>query len=106
MTQGDPRTEGTITVRLEWDDPSNLTVMAMNRFNIGADPITGGIVITFGHVAPPLLLGAPDEQAQLASEIEYLPIRPLASFALPQELATELGDAIRAGFTDGEAAGE
>ena len=86
----------TVEVRLEWGDDGALVAVAVNRFHLGFDPVTGGIAVTFGYVALPMMMGTPDDQAKAISAMEFVTVRPLGRFVLPQKIAAELAAALRA----------
>lgn len=39
-------------------------------------------VVSFGMVSPPVLLGTPEERAEQARAIDYVPVRPVARLGL------------------------
>ncbi len=51
--------------------------------------------LTVGAVAPPLLIGTPEEQAEQASKLESVPVTVLARFVLSAKHMRELQDLIK-----------
>jgi hypothetical protein len=72
--------------------------MAANQF---VSQVTGTgapdeIIITIGHVSPPVIIGSAEEQRQLAAAIQSLKIRPLLRVSLTRQRLGELADVIAA----------
>ncbi len=78
-----------IELPLSWVCLDEHPVLLANQFLIQM----GGreeFVLSLGQLVPPPLVGTPDEQAEQASEISFVPVRPLARVNLTRTRLVEL----------------
>ncbi|MGH9043062.1 MAG: hypothetical protein ACRDZ3_22850 [Acidimicrobiia bacterium] len=67
-------------VPLVWLGFEESTVNLANQFVSQFEQ--GTFFISIGQVTPPLLLGPPEEQREMASQLPFLPVQTLARFAV------------------------
>ena len=101
-----------VRAKLSWRDEDlyRLPVLAANQFavqlsNEEGEP-TPSVILTVGHVAPPLLLGTPEEQQAAAAAVENVNVQPLARFKLSVAKATEFAGVLQALMQQIEAIGQ
>ncbi len=83
-----------------WGDLNRLPVLAANQFliqlSVSEPQITGSeVVLTIGYLAPPLLLGTPEEQREAAAALDHLTVSPVARFSIPIGKAAELAQVVQ-----------
>jgi hypothetical protein len=89
-----------VQLRVAWGGVDELPVLAANQFLVQVAAQTappddpGEIVLTVGHLAPPLLLGNQDEVQKAAAELGIVHVRPLARFSVPRSQAAALVKAL------------
>jgi len=93
-----------VRAQLAWEDVDRLPVLAANQFLLQlsvSEPqnTVSDVVLTVGYLAPPLLLGTPEEQRAAAAALERVTVRPIARFSIPIGKATELGQVLQ-GFLE------
>ena len=54
-----------------------------------------GVLLTVGYVAPPLILGTPEEQQTALAALDHVNVRPIARFAFSIGKAAELAQIIQ-----------
>jgi hypothetical protein len=82
-----------IQVPVIWEGADDLPVLAANQFVVQIDSPDGAaenLILTVGHIAPPVLLGSAEEQRAAAADIKAVSVRPLARFSLSRSRATAL----------------
>jgi len=93
----EPITESSVqlTLRAKWGDGYDVPVVPANQFiaavglpSSSAEP--DGINLIFGYLAPPLLLGTPDEIRETAQGIKELPVEIKGRFLLTRGRLDEL----------------
>lgn len=52
-------------------------------------------MLTVGHVAPPLLVGTPVEQARQATQLPFVPVNVLGRYSITRQRLVELIDALQ-----------
>jgi hypothetical protein len=52
-------------------------------------------MITVGHVAPPLLVGTPQEQARQAGQLPFIPVNVLGRYSVTRQRLVELIEALQ-----------
>jgi hypothetical protein len=52
-------------------------------------------MLTVAHVAPPLLVGTPEEQARQGSQLPFLPVNVLGRYSLTRQRLEELLQALQ-----------
>jgi hypothetical protein len=70
-----------VPIRATWDRVEDLPILLVNQ-TLGQIGQQGEVILTFGQVTLPVLLGDPEQQRQQASEIPSVPIKPVARVAL------------------------
>lgn len=83
-----------IPLHLRWEGTQEIPIDFINQFAVQPGDLSE-IVVTFGQAATPPLMGTPEEQAEQARQIEYLPIKPIARFAFTRAGAERLASALR-----------
>ncbi len=82
-------TGATVEYRLNWTGIEDVPVILTNQF-IGQVGQQNEVVLTFGQVTMPALLGSAEQQIEQARENPNLPIRTLARFTLTRAGLDEL----------------
>jgi hypothetical protein len=78
-----------VEYRLRWEGVEDVPVSLTNQF-IGQVGQQNEIVLTFGQVTIPALIGSPEQQAEQAREISRIPIKPLVRLTLTRTALDEL----------------
>ena len=86
--------EEAFSLPVQWIGQDDLPTLAANQFAVSDNAQWGENVMLIGHVAPPLLLGGVEEQRARAEELEFVPVRALARFALSDIALKSLRDAL------------
>jgi hypothetical protein len=75
------------------EDLFRLPVLAANQFAVQLSTEEGeptpSVILTIGHVSPPMFLGTPEEQEAAAAGVENVDVLPLARFKLSAAKAAE-----------------
>lgn len=83
-----------VSLTLIWDGVDDLPVMAANAFVLQLAPNADGrpesLIFSVGHAAPPLVLGSPQEQAEVLLSMSSLQVSPLARFSVSRSRLDEL----------------
>lgn len=91
-----------VQVPLSWVGLEDITVLLANQFII--QYTDDGFLLTVGQVAPPPLLGSPEEQREQVSQLTFVPVRPLARFNLTERRLRELIAVLQENLSNYEAA--
>ncbi len=59
-----------LTLRLNWEGIDKLPIVFVNQVIAQHDAESSEFIITFGSLAPPTIMGTPDDQRQAAAELE------------------------------------
>lgn len=73
-----------------WVGLEERPVEAVNMVVVQRDELDGDFFINLGIATPPLLLGTPDEIAEQATRIGYVPVRTVARLAVSPRRLREL----------------
>lgn len=84
-----------IDVPLVWVGVDELPVHASNQL-VAQIAAREEIILSFGHVSPPVILGDPEMRRTQLSQMPYVPITPLARFSLTREKLQEFVDVLAA----------
>ena len=90
-----PAEPESVEVPMAWTGVEALDVLTANEFLITVDPENDMMYLTVGVVTPPPITGTPDEIRQQLHDLNYVPVRTLARFALSRLRAERLGEALR-----------
>lgn len=83
---GDEPPEGAIRVPIVWTGVDDVPILYANGFVSQFDQ--EAFIITIGQVAPPALIGTPEEVEEQARELEFITVRPITRLALtPPKMA-------------------
>ncbi|MBA2713885.1 MAG: hypothetical protein H0U55_10095 [Rubrobacteraceae bacterium] len=74
-------TQRSLQIPVLWDGVENVPLVLTNQV-LGQVGQQGEVILTFGQVNPPLLMGTPEQQAQQAGEIPFVAVKPVARLAL------------------------
>lgn len=74
--------------RLEWHPADEIPFLFVNQ--LIAQVNQGEVFLTFGQVSPPVILGTPEEQRRQLSELESVPVRPIARLSMTPERLEEI----------------
>lgn len=78
-----------INVPLSWVGYDEAAEVYANQFLVQYQP-ENSFVMGIGQSTPPALIGSPEELAEQASQIEFVPVRTLARIAMTEEKMKEL----------------
>jgi hypothetical protein len=76
-----------------WQGVDDVPVLAANQIVVQLDSPGGRpehILLTFGHAAPPIIIGSPEEQQIALSDTKTVPIKPLARFSMSPSRVRDL----------------
>jgi hypothetical protein len=74
-------TETTLNVPVIWDGVEDVPLVLANQV-LGQVGHQGEVILTFGQITPPILQGTLEQQAEQASEIPFVSVKPMARVAL------------------------
>ena len=77
-------TEGTgqgTQLAVVWVESEDVRVLLANQF-LGQVGLQGEVLLTFGQLVPPTLVGEPDEVAEQLKQLSHVPAKPIARMAL------------------------
>jgi hypothetical protein len=80
---------GPVTVPVTWVGTEEVPVVFVNQM-LGQVDDRGDVILSFGQVTPPALIGTPQEQAAQAQRIAYVPVKPVARFTMSRPRVAEL----------------
>jgi hypothetical protein len=83
-----PSERGKIQLPLAWIGVDELPIILVNQF-LGQF-LEDEFILTFGTVAPPPLLGDPEQRLEQAKQIEFLPVQAVTRFGLTRTRLEEL----------------
>ena len=83
-----------VSVPISWIGVDESEVAAANRFVMTHNPETEELILIFGHVAPPILLGTEEERLRQAEELAFVPVRTLGRFSMTRPVAGALREVI------------
>jgi hypothetical protein len=66
-----------VQVPVAWDSPEGVPIVLANHV-LGQIGQQGEIIVSFGQVSPPPLMGSPEQQEAQAREIPFLLAKPVA----------------------------
>ena len=84
--------EDGIVVPVEWVGVHEASMEPANQFAMSPNPLSGEVILVIGHLAPPLLIGSPEERREQAQAIETVKIRALARYSMTRKVAQQLRD--------------
>jgi hypothetical protein len=84
-----PDGESQLQLPIAWIGTDEAPIVACNQF-LGQFSAENELIVTFGHLAPPALLGSPEERLEQAKEISYVPIRVVARLGMNRLRVEEL----------------
>lgn len=85
-----PERENAITIPLAWVIPDEMPVNASNQF-LGQAVAPDEVLLTFGYVAPPAILGGTDEERRAQAErLSFVPVQAQARFSMSRARLDEL----------------
>jgi hypothetical protein len=73
------RQEAVLPIR--WMGTEDIPIVFVNQV-LGQVGRQGEVVLSFGQITPPALLGTPEQQREQAKDIDFLPVKPVARLAL------------------------
>jgi hypothetical protein len=77
-----------IQVPLSWVGIDELTAHLANQFMI--QRTEDGWLLTVGQALAPAFIGTPEEQRAQASELTFVPVRPLGRFSMTEDRVRQL----------------
>lgn len=88
-------TDDQISLSIVWPDVNDVPVHVANQMvtqiGVAADGQTPeAIIVTLGHVAPPFVLGSPEDQRAMLRAMGGIPSRTLGRFYFTRERAEEV----------------
>jgi hypothetical protein len=89
LTDFNPMEEpGRIDIPIIWVGVEDTEILFANQF-LGQWN-QQEVVLTFGQLTPPVLLGTPEQRAQQVERLGYIPVKTVARFGLTRERLEEL----------------
>lgn len=70
-----------IQIPVVWDKAEDVAIIFANQF-VGQVGQQDEVVLTFGQVTPPVLLGPREQQEAQVREIPFVPVKPVARLGL------------------------
>lgn len=64
-----------------WDEDENVRALLANQF-LGQIGPQGEVLLTFGQLIPPALLGGPEQVSEQLKRFSYIPVKPVARIAI------------------------
>ena len=80
---------GPVTVQLTWVGTEEVPIAFVNQL-MGQLDDRADMILTFGQMTPPALIGTPDEVAAQAHRLAYVPVKPVARFTMSRARATDM----------------
>ena len=77
-----------IEVPIVWVGVEDAQVLFANQFLAQIDQQE--IVLTFGQLTPPVLLGSPEQRAQQVERLGFIPVKTVARFGMTRARLEEL----------------
>lgn len=96
--------QDSVQVPLSWVGIEDLTILLANQFII--QYTEDGFFLTVGQVAPPPLLGTPEERKEQATQLTFVPVRPLARFNMTEDGLRQLIGILQENLSNYDAAKE
>ena len=84
-----------INIPLVWTEASEQTVMLANQF-LGQHQPPGEFILSFGQVAPPIILGTDQEKMEQAQNLPFVPVKTVCRIAMNETRLRELQQVIDA----------
>ncbi len=73
-----------LQLTLRWVGTDEIPIHYINQF-VGQLGQLNELLLVFGQASTPTVIGTPEQQAEQLRQIEYVPIKPLARFALTRQ---------------------
>ncbi|MGH8933021.1 MAG: hypothetical protein ACRDZO_20950 [Egibacteraceae bacterium] len=80
--------EDEVQVPIVWVDVDQTPIQFANQFVSQFQ--SNEFIVTIGQLAPPMILGPPEERAEQFQNLAFVTVRPLARFGLPASRLREL----------------
>ena len=74
-------TQTGVNVPVIWDGIENVPLALANQV-LGQVGVQGEVILTFGQITPPILVGKSEQQVSQAQEIPFVAVKPVARLAL------------------------
>jgi hypothetical protein len=88
-------------IPLSWVGYDETPIIYANQFLIQFQS-EASFVVGVGQATAPPLIGTPEQIAELAADIDFIPVRPLARFALTPDKLRELIQTLQANLDNFE----
>src|SRR5688572_30304966 len=85
----DTPSEPELQVPIVWVGGEDIATHTANQF-LGQFSGPEEFIVTFGHIAPPPLLGTPEERLEQARQLSYVPVRAITRIGLTRQRVEEL----------------
>jgi predicted GNAT superfamily acetyltransferase len=94
-----------VEVPIAWMGPEDVPILFANAFVAQFDQTLDAFILTIGQMTPPALIGAsPEELRAQAEQITFVPVKPVARFALSPGRMRELVAVLHANLDQQERA--
>ncbi len=85
-----------IEVPIVWVGTDEVPVVLANNFFIQfVAPDQDEFVLTVGTIVPPALLGTPEQMAEQARQVSFVPVRAVARLGLTRQRVVELSQVLQ-----------
>ena len=64
-----------------WAGSEDVDIALVNQF-LGQVGLQGGVILTFGQLTPPAVLGTPEQQREQMRDIPFVRVKPITRFGL------------------------
>jgi hypothetical protein len=73
-----------VQLPIVWSGNEDVTIVLANQF-LGQVGLQDEVVLTFGQVTPPALIGTPEQQREQAKDVPFLAVKPVVRVGLTKE---------------------
>lgn len=83
-----------VQLPIVWAGSEDVSIALVNQF-LGQVGLQDEVILSFGQLTPPALLGTPEQQQQQARDIPFLAVRPVARMGLTRAGLDQLIDVLQ-----------
>ena len=81
-----------LELRIVWTGAEDVPILFANSFVVQFDVDLGAHILTVGQLAPPALVGTPEEMREQAGQLDFLTVQTIARMAFtPARMADLIG---------------
>jgi hypothetical protein len=83
-----------VQLPIAWAGTEDVSIALVNQF-LGQVGLQDEVILTFGQLTPPALLGTPEQQRQQAGDIPFVVVKPVARMGLTKAGLDQLIDVLQ-----------